>query len=34
MGAAIDPTAYYERSAALYQGRVGTCGDNGNRHGG
>jgi hypothetical protein len=34
MGAAIDPTAYYERSAALYHGRVGGYADNGNRHGG
>jgi hypothetical protein len=34
MGAAIDPTAYYERSAALYHGRVGVLGGNGNRHGG
>ena len=34
MGAAIDPTAYYERSAALYHGRLGGPADNGNRHGG
>jgi hypothetical protein len=34
MGAAIDPTAYYERSAALYHGRVGTYADNDNRRGG
>jgi hypothetical protein len=34
MGAAIDPTAYYERSAALYHGRVGGRTDGDNRHGG
>ena len=34
MGAAIDPTANYERSAALYHGRLGAPADKDNRHGG